>query len=454
MLTEMPLSPTPSDSPNLSQALAAADQTRCLQIGPGILRQTPRYFREQFGNQPALIVADTITFAVAGGIVAKAFDSAGHPTIKPFIFSSPDLYAEHGFVEQLESELRKHAAIPIAVGAGTINDLTKLAAHRTGRPYLCVATAASMDGYTAFGASITFQGSKQTFVCPAPKAVVADLEIISAAPASMNAAGYADLLAKVTAGADWLVADALAVEPLIPQAWVIIQGRLRQLLADPAGITARSAAAIQRLIEGLMLGGFAMQAAKSSRAASGAEHQFSHLWDMEHHTHGGQAPSHGFKVGIGTLAVTALYETFLEQPLENWSSHSAGWPELSFWEKEIRQRFDSEQLISLALAETQAKQPSADILHAQLERLRSIWPDLRHLLRRQLLPLAEVKRLLQLAGAPAEPEEIGISRPRLRDSFWKAYFVRRRFTILDVVVRTGMLEICLDKIFGPKLTGR
>jgi len=175
---------------------------------------------------------------------------------------------------------------------------------------------------------------------------------------------------------------------------------------------------------------------------------------MEHHTHDGQAPSHGFKVGIGTLAVTALYETFLEQPLENWSSHSAGWPELSFWEKEIRQRFDSEQLISLALAETQAKQPSADILHAQLERLRSIWPDLRHLLRRQLLPLAEVKRMLQLAGAPAEPEEIGISRPRLRDSFWKAYFVRRRFTILDVVVRTGMLEICLDKIFGPKLTGR
>ena len=52
-----------------------------------------------------------------------------------------------------------------------------------------------------------------------------------------------------------------------------------------------------------MFGGFAMQSSKSSRPASGAEHQFSHLWDMQHHTHNGVAPSHGFKVGVATLAV-------------------------------------------------------------------------------------------------------------------------------------------------------
>ena len=68
----------------------------------------------------------------------------------------------------------KSSAIPVAVGSGTINDLTKLAAHQLGRPYIVVATAASMDGYTAYGASITHQGSKQTFDCPAPLAVIAD----------------------------------------------------------------------------------------------------------------------------------------------------------------------------------------------------------------------------------------------------------------------------------------
>ena len=54
-----------------------------------------------------------------------------------------------------------------------------------------------MDGYTAYGASITYRGSKQTFDCPAPKGVVADLDIIAAAPPAMNASGYADLIAKM-----------------------------------------------------------------------------------------------------------------------------------------------------------------------------------------------------------------------------------------------------------------
>src|SRR5205823_5255621 len=96
--------------------------------------------------------------------------------------------------------------------SGSINDLTKLASHQLNRPYMCVATAASMDGYAAFGASITRNGIKDTFACPAPRMVLADLEILSAAPPELNAAGYADLLAKVTAGADWILADAVGAE--------------------------------------------------------------------------------------------------------------------------------------------------------------------------------------------------------------------------------------------------
>ncbi len=131
--------------------------------------------------------------------------------LEPFIFRAPDLHAEERFVAELESSLRTHAAIAVAVGSGTINDLTKLASHRVERRYLCVATAASMDGYTAYGASVTYQGAKQTFFCPAPVAVVADLDVICAAPGEMNAWGYADLMAKFPAGADWIVADALGV---------------------------------------------------------------------------------------------------------------------------------------------------------------------------------------------------------------------------------------------------
>src|SRR6185436_12259723 len=112
-----------------------------------------RVFKEQFPGDRALVIADAQTFPLAARAVVEALTSAGVSCIAPFIYTDPALYAEFHFVAQLEASLRQHDAIPVAVGSGTINDLVKLAAHRAERPsYMCVATAASMDGYTAFGA--------------------------------------------------------------------------------------------------------------------------------------------------------------------------------------------------------------------------------------------------------------------------------------------------------------
>ena len=436
---------------SFSEALIAARDTRCLELGQGVLGRTPHIFRQQFGDKPALLVADTNTFAAAGQTILETFRRVGHDCREPFIFTEPRLYAEHSYVVALEAALQGHEAIPVAVGSGTINDLTKLAAHRIGRPYLAVATAASMDGYTAFGASITCQGSKQNFDCPAPMAVLADLDVIRAAPAGMNAAGYADLLAKTTAGADWLLADALGVEAINWKAWNIVQGGLREALADPAGVRNGDVEAVRQLTEGLMLGGFAMQWAKSSRPAAGAEHQFSHLWDMQRHVHKGQIPLHGFKVGIGTLAVAGLYEFLLTQSLDSLDVETccARWPEEAAGEANVRSLFRQPELTVVALQESRAKWVEAGVLRGQLETLRRVWPGLKERLRQQLIPLPELKARLHAAGAPVEPEDIGISRERLRESFQQSYYLRRRFTVLDLAARCNMLEPALSRLFGP-----
>lgn len=436
----------------LDEALSSARETRALLVGAGVLPETARLFHQHFPGQRAAIVADETTFRVAGQAVAEAFAVAGIATVAPFIFRDPALYAEFRFVEQLEASLRTHDAVPVAVGSGTINDLVKLAAHRTGRAsYLCVATAASMDGYTAFGASITFQGAKQTFNCPAPRAVVADIDVIRQAPAEMTASGYADLSAKITAGADWILADALAVEPIDPRAWAIVQGGLRDSLADPAGARAGASTAIAPLVEGLMLGGFAMQWSKTSRPASGAEHQFSHLWDMEHHVHHGEAPSHGFKVGVATLAVTRFYEQLLAHDFSQLDLDRcvAAWPEPAIIEAHVRRKFAGTDFVETAVTETRAKHVSAEALRLQLAQLKAGWPAIAARLRAQLLPSAEMKRRLDAVGAPTEPEQIGLTRARLRDGFSRAYHIRRRFTVLDVAVRTGTLDTLLDGLFGP-----
>jgi glycerol-1-phosphate dehydrogenase [NAD(P)+] len=433
---------------NIKDALAAAIETKALRIGWGILKEVADLFNEQFPGKTAVIIADPITYRVAGEFVYQNLEQTGVTQLQPFLFVDPSLYAEYTHVDELLAFLKANDAIPIAVGSGTINDLTKLAAHLANRQYLCIATAASMDGYTAFGASITSDGAKQTFDCPAPQACLADIAIISKAPSEMTASGYADLFAKVTAGADWILADYLQVEAIDDKAWSIVQDGLHQALSDPEGVRKGDPVAITKLVEGLMLSGFAMQWARSSRPASGAEHQFSHLWNMEHHLYQGASVSHGFQVSIGTLAITALYQRFLATNLAELAIDAAcaKWPTLMNARVEALSMFEGTDFPQIGLQETTAKYNTPEELKAQLILLKEDWVTLKGKLLAQIVPLAEAKRRLALVGAPTEPEQIGISREKLRSTFIKAQFIRRRFTILDIAVRTGYLDQWLDEL--------
>jgi len=307
---------------------------------------------------------------------------------------------------------------------------------------MAVATAASMDGYTAFGASITKDGSKQTFECPAPVAVVADLDVISAAPSELNAAGYADLVAKNTAGADWIVADVLNIEPIDATAWRLVQDRLKQSVADPAGVRRGDVPALADLTEGLMMSGLAMQWTKTSRPASGAEHQFSHLWDMQRSSRGGDVPSHGFQVGIGTLAVARLYEQLHECALDRIDVDrlASAWPDEPVIVRNVFELFDSPRLARLAAKETTAKKPPWSARRHHLTRIRDTWPKMKKRLTDHLIPSAEIAQMLEEAGAPAEAAQVGISPPRLATSYRQAYHIRRRYTVLDLAERAGLLD--------------
>ena len=317
---------------------------------------------------------------------------------------------------------------------------------------MVLGTAASMDGYAAFGASILRNGSKDTMECAGPRAILADLEVIGRAPAGLNSSGYADLLAKVPAGADWIVAHAAGVEPIVKPVWDTVQGFLRSWVGAPSSILQNEPAPLAHLTNGLVMSGLAMQEMLSSRPASGAEHQFSHLWDMQQHTYLGQAPSHGFKVGIGTLASIALFEDLLLRDIRHLDIDAAvsAWPSLEAHQRRILDLFGPGGLARRAEEETRAKYIGGDALREQLIRLREAWEGLRVALRAQLLPFRQVHRMLAEAGCPSDPGQIGISRTRLRVAYEQCCYLRRRFTVLDFAHRLGILQPALDNLFGPR----
>jgi glycerol-1-phosphate dehydrogenase [NAD(P)+] len=438
----------------LEEALRQASDTEHVLIGAGVLESADDLFERSFGDRAAMVVADETTLEVAGGAVQQRLEAAGRRLHEQFVFPGrPVLHADYENVETLVTALRHHAAIPIAVGAGTINDITKRAAFETDRPYMAVGTAASMDGYASFGAAITREGFKQTMECPAPRAFLADLSVMTGAPPKMIAAGYADLLAKLPAGADWIVADALEVEPIEPHAWSLVQGTLERATARPDALREDDGAAMEDLIEGLVMSGLAMQVTCSSRPASGAEHQFSHLWEMEglgQEPREGEPPlSHGFKVGLGTVAIAALYEVAVELDLSRLDpdGRAEQWPPWEEVERQIRSTHEEHGLAERVVQESRAKYVTADRLATRLGLLGERWPELRRRLAEQLPPAAELRRRLRAAGCPTTPEELGLSRDRLRSSYRRAQMIRRRYTILDLLGEAGQLDACVGRLF-------
>ena len=444
------------DHDRINAALRNASDTRSVVIGDGALAAVDATFTQCFAGDPlgraAVVVADDNTFVVAGKSVHERLDAGGRTVEAPIIFPGrPVLYADYENVLALEEQLRRLDAIPVVAGSGTLNDITKLAAHRCGRPYMVVGTAASMDGYTAFGAAITKDGFKQTMSCPAPRAVVADLDVLVHAPPEMNATGYGDLLGKVTAGADWLIADALEIEPIDPRAWPLVQDSLRAWTAHPDLLRQGDRRSIENLFEGLIMAGVAMQISASSRPASGSEHRFSHLWEMQALASGEPAIPHGFKVGVGTLAAAALYERLLLRELSNLELDALcrAWPSRSDVERTVREGHTSPMLAENAVEETLAKYIDAGELRRRLMLLQERWPMIRERLEAQLMTAEQLRGLLEAAGCPTDPAGIHVDMARLRASYDLARTIRSRYTVLDLVNETGTLAACVDELFAP-----
>lgn len=438
----------------IETALKTADETRQIAFGENVLSQTGKIFADTFPGKKAIVVADGNTWDACGEDVVASLQEAGVEfAAEPYIFpGTPTLYAGYENVEILREHIRPlgDETVVCSIAAGTLNDLAKLASGELGREYMNVCTAASVDGYASFGASIAKDGFKITRNCPAPAALVADVGVMAAAPQRLTATGYGDLIEKIPAGADWILADELGIEPIDDYVWSLVQGPLRNTLADPEAVAEGDLGAVGLLAEGNIMSGLAMQAAQSSRPASGAGHQFSHTWEMEGHGLDWEPPlSHGFKVGVGTVASCAIWEEALKLDLSNLDIDAivAATPSAEEVEAFVR-GMQTERIVEDAVKHTLNKHLEGDELRMRLQKIQQAWPRISQRAKEQLVSAQEAMDMLRKAGAPYHPEMIEIDWDRFRETHFKAQQIRSRYTVLDLLVDVNMLEEVVDKLFA------
>jgi len=418
-------------------------------VRAGAIEDTAAWADDVGAGLSVRVVADRITREIAGDRVMRLLSRAGHRVEGWIVEDGPGgrPCADDRALASVEAALAG-ADLAVAVGSGTINDLTKLASFRSGIPYLAVATAPSMNGYTSAIAAVSERGVKRTIECREPHAVIADLDVLAAAPRDLVAAGLGDLESKPTCTADFRLAGRLRGDYYCPAAERVAMAAEARAAEVAPDLARGDPEAIAALVDALLLSGLSMRLAGSSAPASGGEHLISHFWDMTAAEEGRVEGWHGAQVGVATAVAAALYERLRAVDPSSIDPDAivaarAGREEIA---RGIAERHGGRA--AEVRAEYWRKHLGDEALREELTAVRDGWDDMWSGLDDALRPASRIREILSSAGAPVTVREIGLSPDHLRRAFVGAREIRGRFTVLDLAADMGMLEEVAEEVLA------
>lgn len=396
-------------------------------IGSAAIEALIQYCRQK-GHMRLLLVADRNTHAALGQRVEGALHHAGFD-LKSVLLTSDEVVADAHNILQILIAANNEGRTFLAVGSGTITDLTRFTSHRTGAHFLSMPTAPSVDGFTSIGAPTIVAGVKKTLVAQPPAAIFVDIETLAGAPRLLLAAGFGDMMGKFTSAADFRLGHLLWDEPFEEEIAQRTQQAAQLCVANVPQIGSSTHEGAEVLFHNLVESGYCMLDFGDSRPASGAEHHISHFVEMRLLQQGQKALLHGAKVGVATVRIAELYDRIKQLSQQEAATliAQAKQPDAASEEERIRSAYGdlADEMLREQCAFTHMP---ADQYAALQEEIVEQWPQIQSIA--QGVPSAnELTGWLKRVGAPTTPAELGLSQDEFELAYNHGHYLRQRFTI-------------------------
>ena len=409
-------------------------------VGSGVIHRLPELVKK-YGKRPFL-VADVHTYAAAGEKACAILEAAGIG-FGNFVYKDVALEPDEKAVGAAFMHYDKTCDVIVGVGSGVINDICKILSATTGKPYIIVATAPSMDGYASATSSMSMDGVKVSLNSRCADVIVGDTQILKQAPLHMLKSGLGDMLAKFVSIAEWRIAHIITGEYYCEAVAELIRGAVKKCVDNAQGLLKREDAAIDAVFEGLVIGGVAMAYAGVSRPASGVEHYFSHVWDMRALEFGTPAELHGIQCATATLQAVRLYERLLEYTPDREKAESyVNSFSYDAWKQELEEFLGGASHAMIALEAKEGKYRK-DTHPARFEVIRKNWQAIRSILREELPSGEALEKLLICVNIPTDPAAFGIDRKTARQTFRATKDIRDKYVLSRLAWDLGILdELC------------
>mgnify|MGYP000833723133 FL=1 len=245
----------------------------------------------------------------------------------------------------------------------------------------------------------------------------------------MNASGVSDLFGKYICLADWKIANLVTGEYFCRETVKLEEKALKTVKSSIQDITEGEEDECEQLMYALILSGLAMQMIGNSRPASCAEHQVTHLWDMEV-INGPLDALHGEKVSVAALLVLEEYKR-IAAAITQGRCHAK--PYENEDEELLKETFGKKGLLEEIRKENEPElleTISPQHLEKCLNGIEEIIDE---------LPSEQTMfRLLEKAGCAKTVYDIGLDESAVLPSLRLAPYTRRRLSLLRI---SKMLDI-------------
>ncbi|MFP3895551.1 MAG: sn-glycerol-1-phosphate dehydrogenase [Anaerolineales bacterium] len=396
-----------------------------------------RAFIKRRELQHLCFVADDNTWGALGARAKAAVDGE-EMGIKAIVLHGQEVRADGDRILQVLLPVLQKECVYVAVGSGTLTDITRFVSRRTGRRFISLPTAPSVDAFASMNSPLVVRGFKQTVSGQLPMAIFADLETLCAAPTDMIAAGFGDVLGKYTCLADWRLARLLWDAPYDNCAARLTRESLERVVARASAIGKGKPEAIETLMETLIASGLSMARVGNSRPASGSEHHLSHFWEMQLLRQGRSPILHGAKVGVGSVLMAQEYERIRDMRRQEAIRRLR---ENEMPDKEREKEEIKEAYGSLAGEVIENHSTFLEMSPKRFEMLKEAiaehWTEIQEIAA-TVPPACTLQKLLQQAGGQADPCALGLSPNQVSVALKAAHYVRNRFTVRKLEIALGL----------------
>lgn len=413
-------------------------------IEAGAVCRIPEYAK-YFGASKAFIVADQNTYPIAGEKIEMMLVESGIPVAK-YVYKEKRLEPDEHAVGSLMMHFDGNCDLIVAIGSGVINDICKLFAYLTKRPYIIVASAAYMDGYAAGSSTMPVEKIKTTISAKCPDVIIGDLDILTGAPKHMAAAGLGDMLAKYISICEWRISNLINGEYYCERVAEFTRQSRNACVEEAAGLMKQDQSSMKKLFEGLINCGKAIDYAGVSRPGGGVEHYFCQICDMRGLEFGSAVASHGVQCALGTLYAIKCYQSLKHIiPDRKTALDYAKSFDFSSWSNQLRSFVGkgAEPMIAL---EGKEQKYSVEKHAKRLEVILENWEKILRIIDEELPSVAFFEELLQTIGLPTSIEQIGIEKDKLPMIMKCTKDIRDKYVLTRLLWDLGILDEMCDNL--------